>query len=228
MFYKDKKLPIEGYRWDTVSTNDLALARKTAEAKLWVTADVSATVQNIDKYFFFDESPYWDTVPTEMPEAYINVDGMNVVNHDMGNPSFVLRYFIQNGKAFGDCGDQTNLVMVFAKSWGISTNIIANQRQIGGEFVSHFYNIYYDALTKTWKAPSEQLDVNLIRGQGALFYDHILKPPSKLQGYLFRKIEDSVPLGGMKYTQKLTLEEVKQMYLNGVPASQMKQWLLYS
>jgi hypothetical protein len=223
MFFKDKRLSLEGYKWNTIHIDDLILARKIADGKHWIKKDINDTMQNIESYFFFDR--YWDHVPNEIPEMYIAIDGERIINHDMGNPSFVFRYFAENGKAFGDCGDQTNIVSVFAKSWGISTNVMGNQKWVDSKLISHFYNIYYDSSSITWKAYSNQLKINLGRAPGVKFFNHLLKPPVNLRAYLNRWIKDGIPLGNMKYIQELTLEEVQRMYLNGVPSQTMKRWL---
>jgi hypothetical protein len=205
------------------------LARKIADDKGWIQKDTDNTMANVERYFFFIQSPFFDVVPNELPEGKILIEGRYVVNHDLGNPGYTFRYFVKNGKAFGDCGDQTNIVSVFAKSWGISTNVMGTQKMISeGRFVTHFYNIYYDLASARWKAYRDQLNVNLNTAPSERFYNHVLKPPVYLPQYPRRWVEDNVPLGNAKYTQRKTLEEVRTIYTIGVPAKTMKQWLLYS
>jgi len=93
---------------------------------------------------------------------------------------------------------------------------------------SHFYNEYYDSYTDSWKAYPNQLNINLAIASGIKFYHHILKPPVILSGYLTRWMSEGIPLGKMKYIQQLTLEEIKSMYVEGVPTQTMHQWLFYS
>lgn len=224
---RHNKITLEIYKWNTIDASTLEQAQQVAKSTGFIRESVDETIAAIERYFFFDRSPYWDTVPTEIPEKHTIVDGKRVINHDMNNPTFTFQYFVKNGKTFGDCGDQTNLVNLFAKACGIATNITGNQKFIGGQCISHFYTIYLDPSAKLWKAYHDQLDVNRsLKTSGIPFYNHTLKPPIRLSGYSKRRLRENIPLGNSKHTQKLTLDQVKDMFGNGISGKMMKKWLM--
>jgi hypothetical protein len=62
------------------------------------------------------------------------------------------------------------------------------------------------------------------------FHVFIFKPPVKLSGYFAPSpIKDSrLQVAGTVYVTHHTPAEFRQIYQDGSPTSQMKQWLLYS
>jgi hypothetical protein len=65
--------------------------------------------------------------------------------------------------------------------------------------------------------------------QSSPSYLLIHKPPTNLEHYIKAWSEGSFWVSNLAYPlRNTTIEGIREMFLNGVPTSQMKQWLLYS
>jgi len=229
--YKDKKLPLRGYLWDTVSVETLERMRDLMETKGWIVASVDTTIASVERYLYF--STHWNyTGNTETD--YIEVDGERVLIHDMNNVDFTFDYFLENDKAFGDCGDESGLVDGFSKSWGIATAYVLHQsydNKMTKIVWSHMKISYYEPVSNTWKICEEQLSVGVNEPYSFTLY--VYRPPVSLPDYLNYHASPSFRFrayGNMCFVfeRQLSAGEIKTMFLTGIASVEMKQWPLYS
>jgi len=227
--YKDRKLPLRGYLWDTVSVQTLRRMRDLMEMKHWIVPNVDTTVALVENYLFF--STHWKyTGNTETD--YIEVDGEKVLVHDMNNVDFTFDHFFKYDQGFGDCGDESGLVDGFSKSWGIAATYVLHQSYDSGmtKIVwSHMKISYYEPESGRWKICEEQLNVGINEPYSYTLY--VYRPPVKIPGYLSHHPSPSFRLpgyGNMCYVfeRQLSAGEIKSMFLAGITRASMKQWLL--
>lgn len=109
--YATRRLPLQGYLWNTVSLETLRKMRELSEKNEWISSDVDRSVASIEGYFYFGRDRRW--IYTGHEENTMEVDGQTVVNHDMNNVDLVFRHHLENGKGIGDCGDESGLVAAF-------------------------------------------------------------------------------------------------------------------
>lgn len=235
-FYVNKKLPLTGYEWNTVSVDTLRKMRDLMDQNGWVTTDVGKTIGNVEYYFYFDLGPgggnsrHWRYSSSE--NTYIEIDGQKVLNHDMNNVGFEFNYFLQNGFGIGDCGDESGLVDAFAKSWGVATTFVLRQASNATQVIySHMSVTYYEPKSKLWQMYEQQANVGI--EQPYQFTLYILRPPVNQVGYLdywTDPVNRVRWFGNMYYIPKETfkISEIKSLFLSGISDGQMKQWLLYS
>jgi len=227
-----RKLPLKGYFWNTVSLETLRKMRQLAEKNEWISSNVDHTVALIERYFYFGKDRRW--IYTGNEENTIEVEGQTVVNHDMNNVDFTFRYYLENGKGIGDCGDESNIVDAFCKSWGIATTFVLHQSydsEMTRIVWSHMKISYYDPSSKTWKICNDQLNVGI--NEPGSFTLYIYKPPVIQPDYLNFRAEPPFRFrqyGNMCYVfeRRLSPLEIKSMFSIGIEASKMKRWLLYS
>jgi len=186
-FYVEKRLPLAGYEWNSVSLATLRMMRDLMVQNGWVTNDVSETIANVEDYFYFDLGPgggnsrHWRYSSSE--STYIDVGGQKVLNHDMNNVDFEFDYYLQHGYGIGDCGDESGLIDAFAKSWGIATTFVLRQATNETQVVySHMSVSYYEPNLKLWKMYVQQANVGI--EQPYQFTLYIFRPPVKQVGYL--------------------------------------------
>lgn len=225
-FYRNRKLPLAAYHLNNVSVRTLEKIRGVLTKKGWLQRDVGMTFEELESLFSFGSGRAVYYTSMHVKERYLMVHDKKVINHDMTNPDFLFEHYSDKGYIFGDCGDQTTFINALSKSVGIATGIMAHQNYIKGSFLSHFFSNYYDPLTRSWKAYEGQLNIRL--NMPDEFFMHIFVPPVNQKGYLKEwMVNKCVPLGNMKYTEQYCIREIKRMFTEGVPTSQMKKWLLY-
>lgn len=229
--YKDRKLPLRGYVWDTVSLQTLRRMRDLMETKGWIVENVDKTVASVERYLYF--STHWNYTGSTETE-YIEVDGERVLVHDMNNVDFEFGYFLKNGMGIGDCGDESGLVDAFSKSWGIATTYVMHQsynNDMTQIIWSHMKISYYEPASNTWRICEEQLNIGI--DEPYRFTLYVYRPPVMLLHYLNYYPNPSFRFHAYgnecyAFQRQLSAGEIKGMFLTGIESSKMKQWLLYS
>jgi len=225
------------YCWVRYGVDVLQKMREIALEKGWVERSVDLTVKNLEEYFYFSGAArHWkySTRMGDVPgvtESLIEINGEQVPDHGIYNLRFYLELYQKTGRGIGDCGDETYLMEAWCKSWGIATDFVLHQIIVDGRFYGHAHMIYYEPLTRTWKAYKEQLADEMYWNKSDLsYYVFIFRPPVKQAGYFtFLPIEKSrMGISGTVYVTRHTPIEFRQIYQDGCPTLQMKRWLLYS
>jgi hypothetical protein len=226
------KLPLKGYLWDTVSVETLKKMRDFLKTGYFVETNVDRTVATVERYFYFGTGRRWTY--TGNAENTMMVDGEEVVNHDMNNVDFEFRYYLENGKGIGDCGDESGLIDGFCKSWGIASTYVMHQSydsEMTQIVWSHMKVSYYEPVSKTWRICEDQLNIGI--NEPYQFTLMVYRPPVIQPDYLNYRPDPPFRFreyGNMCYIPptRLTAREIKDMFSLGVATSKVKQWLLYS
>ncbi len=253
--FMKKRLPFEGYSWNTVSVDTLRKMRTrmiTPEAMLppleapgQVIFDVSpiVTMHNLEYYFYFmndriygPSSEHWDYADLRWDNTsrYISLDGKVVKNYLIFNIDAMFReHYMRNGKLTGGCADETAWIDAWAKSVGISTTALWRvgwDKDYHINRYSHMFSVFYDPLASRWTADNLQLGIG--RGSGERYQlTNIFKPPVNQHDYLRTKWYDNhfMITGNFFHTiYDLTNEEIANTWSVGVSTAAVKQWLLYS
>jgi hypothetical protein len=231
--YRDKKLDLNGYRWDAVSVDTLRQMRELMVSSGWVTDGVEATVANLEYYFYFNlgvtASTHWNYTNPVRPgakEGYIVIDGEKVLNHGFQNVNFLFRYYLEHNKGIGSCLEEEAFIDAWSKSWGIATTGLWLNPKTEGVY-GHTFVTYYEPKSMTWKAYQKQLEVQQVD-----CFIYIYKMPVIQRNFLWTGALKEDPNrwdGGMVHVIKnLTISEFASTFSSGAPTSQMKEWLLYS
>jgi len=218
-------MDVQGYRWNTVSFSTLMNMRKTVSDQGWIVRNVDSTVSNIEEYFYFQKDRHW--IFTQPDDRMIEFNGEQTIDHNMNNPNLVFDYYLKTSKGLGVCGDEASLVESLLKSWGISA--IRLTRTFGTKDGSnHDHVIYYDPATRTWTGYYKQLSV----GRSGTWNVYLFKPPVITRNFYISHSDSQqswMKMTNLYYAMPSSPgEQVATLFLNGVPTSQMKQWLLYS
>jgi len=225
------KVDLKLYKWIMPEVDTMRQMRETAVAKQWVGKGVDATVANIEEYFHFSGFGQHWTRAGEERESQIEVDGERIKNWEIYNVDFYFRHFIETGRGLGDCGDESAFVDAWVKSLGTASNFVIHQKVLDGKYYGHAHIIYYEPLSKVWKAYHKQLSDSMYYGYSELeFWVFIFKPPVLQPKYfLWTQIEDSrVGRGGRVFVAQYSVQSFRTAFQEGFPTPQMKQWLLYS
>ena len=231
--YKNKTLAINGYRWNTVEVETLRRMRGMMIQNGWVTSNVDQTVANLEYYFYFDlgitRSSHWNYTNPVRPgakEEYIVIDGEKVLNHGYQNVDFMFGYYLEHNMVMGSCLDEEAFIDSWAKSWGIAATGLWLNPKSEGEY-GHNFVVYYEPQSRSWRAYQGQLNVVQVD-----CFVYIYKIPVIQKRFLWTGVLKENPNrwdGGMVYIVKnLSITEFRSVFLKGLDASQMKQWLLYS
>jgi len=247
VYWTKQKLPFSIYEAATVSVSTLREMRSEADINGWVQPGhgVENLVSYIEDYLFFPTGPHFN----------YRTDYSNIVNSQgIMAVEDVDWQWAQHEKGFrfqGDCGTEMDIAGAWLKSWGIATvsewtYTLFTQNKM--EKLSHSFIIYYEPISKTWKAYPEQLSENVgdwIERMGGAqssqpFDMFICRPPVNQLGYLHEETFDSRTVNGVFYASYWHFEgnmyyqieltpwaKLEQMLSNGIPTSTMKQWLLY-
>lgn len=232
--YTDQPINLEIYDWNTVSIETLLSMREKAKDLGWATGNNGTSVEKIEYYFYFDRGPqggnssHWVYASDVNGHANIQVDGRSVANHDLNNPDFIWRHYLETGKGLGECGDNAVLVEAIGKSLGIPVTFVIRQATDQEKVVdSHMFPIYFDG-TGSWKAYHKELDVG--KGQTFNYTLYISIPPVKHDGYLDYWLEEPYRVrwfGNMYHIPRKTfaLPEIRNMFLSGVSEKDMRNWI---
>jgi len=241
------KVGVKGYEWNTVSVQTLKEMREIADKKVWISKDTGTTVDNLEEYFYFDNGRFtmkfknwvWGH-PEPGEETYVEVNGQTVPDYIILNVDFYFEHFKKTGKGIGTCNDEASWIDAWCKSWGIATNLVWRGGPAGdGNRIQHWHIIYYDPDSRTWKACEYQLslEINLSARAGTIpIYLTVFRPPVRQDIYFKKPQEQGGPVFGLlsnndrifyHYQRMLTLLEIREMFVNGLPSSIVKEWLLY-
>jgi len=231
--YLSTRLDPRGYSWNTLSISTLRLMREEAVKKHWIDNDPTKTISNLEYYFYFNLGPTrssnWLYTNTPESNETIEIAGEKVRNWSIMNVNFIFDYYLRTGTGIGACTDETAFIDALAKSWGIATTSLWRGGYSDGKMITqHYYNIYYEPKTHTWRAYEGQLRGE-VEIQSAV-YMFIFRPPVHQPGYLqIWPIAGLFDGGNMFYIEPdTTIARIHDAFSNGIPTSQMKQWLLYS
>jgi len=219
--------------------------REYAINQNWVSKDVDKTVENFEYYFYFNQgiglSSHWIYTNPEArpgaPEAEILIDGIKVKNHGFCNADFQFRHFRENNTCIGDCGDETVFINAWCKAVGIASNAFMRREERfnnPAEILGHAFTIYYEPATKVWKAYEPQATKVYPRPLSEIslrpVYIYIWLMPVRQTDFLkiWNVNDKGIWDGNMVFMRKTTYGRMAEMLAEGIPASEMKQWLLYS
>jgi hypothetical protein len=248
--YLKRRLPLEGYLWNTVSVSTLGDMRSLMESRgamlpyqMMVHKETTQTIHDLEYFFYFmnprgASSEHWDYADSKYPESVKNItlDGRLVENWFIFNiDAMFSQQYVKTGRLTGGCMDETAWVDSWAKSVGVSTTGLWH---VGWDSnknfhrYNHIFSLFYDPVVDAWKAD----DLHLTIGLGETYQlTHIFRPPVDQRGYVKTRWYDEgdaykVGLTGRFFHDLYDLSEetIRNMFLAGVEAAQMKQWLLYS
>jgi hypothetical protein len=215
--------------------------RDIAQEKMWLSNDVNQIVAKLEHYFYFQNrrrfedtwrSDHWIYSRLGMYDVLLEIHGEKHRSWFLISPNGQLDYYLQNGYVVGNCADETAFVEAWLKSLGIA----ATGQLVTCDESEHMYSIYYDPSDNTWKDYPGQLswyveESNALGVELNLRIVRIFRHPVEQKGYL--RIYTIPPnwLGGNMFVtidNGFTLASIREAFTQGVPSSQMKQWLLYS
>ena len=253
--FMKKRLPLEGYSWNTVSVETLRKMRKMSTTPEAMVPPINAPGQvifdntpvrimhNLEYYFYFmndriqgPSSEHWDYADSRWDNTSrdILLDGRTVKNYLIFNIDAMFdEQYTRTGKLTGGCWDETAWIDAWAKSMGISTTALW---RVGWDSnhnfnrYNHAFNVFYDPIANEWTADGQQLNIG--EGTGERYQlTNIFKPPVNQHDYLRTKWYDNhfEITGNFFHTlYDLTNSEIAKMWSEGVSTATMKQWLLYS
>jgi hypothetical protein len=225
------------YRWVRCDIDSLMKMARIAFEKGWRERSVDSTVKNLEEYFFFSGmAQHWtySTISGDISgvtESLIEVEGELVPDHWIYNLRFYLERYVRTDRGLGDCGDETYFMEAWCKCLGIATDFVVHQIIVEGKYRGHAHMIYYEPVTKGWKAYARQLDDRMYGNNPDLqFYVFLFRIPVKLASYFsWSSIKEArMGMSGAFYVARYTSVDFRRVYQDGCPTSQMKQWLLYS
>ena len=223
---QNKRIDIIGYKWNNVSLETLKAMRKYMEDKKWINKDTTKTISMLEEFFFFKN---WEFQPSW--EEMIEINGRSYKARNLNNANFEFEFFLKNGKGYGVCGDWAAFLDAWAKSWGIATTV--QGWLFKGFNCGHGYVTFYDPSSKRWRAYEGQLNIIDENANMTLESEvgyQLFKPPVNQIGYLKLNRLNKNPgaISGSHYEKMWTINGIKQAFLQGVPTTTIKQWLLYS
>jgi hypothetical protein len=227
------KLDLKAYEWNTVDPQTLKDMRSDAEGKRWISKDVGKFVGALEEYFFFSgQQQHW--YYQTYPEIIKDVDGVDVEWGAVLDVDFQFYQRYKKGlKALGDCQAETVFLDAWVKSIGQSSAITWKTTGRTPEpkaWLSHNHIIYYDPAVKKWTAYRAQLQVYW-GGKATdsdLFDFWIYRPPVNQINLLDEwQYSLSSKSNAFYLFPKMPLGEIYRMLRDGVPTSELKNWLLY-
>lgn len=213
------KMSLVAYLWDTIDPQTLRDMRADAEQHGWTTGTVDYIVERVEEYFYFTgytlHWKYYYLNSTGGSDTIKNVDGVNVEYGEVQNTDWQYYQRFKKGlPAVGSCVAETAFVDAWLKSMGIAASSIGRYPLNGG-YTGHNHSIYYNPVSKVWKAYSKQVELGLT--------EH---PPTDVQEFDIRKLPINYVFDSY-YEMQLTLPQIQTMFVqNGVPSQQMQQWVI--
>lgn len=222
------ELDLASYEWATISIQTLRQMRDYLDRNLWIGRDYGDTVSKMEEHLYF--SNHWNYTYT----TYLTIDGRHVRAVSIHNVDWQFQYYLRTGKGIGTCGDEADLMDGFCKAWGIATTFVWRRPSQGTRDYrisnSHMYAVYYNPRTRSWQAYRKQAQAINLKENYTLY---IFRPPVLQQKYLHSWDDPSIKtvwyanmyyIAGTPYSG----QKIASMFTDGLPTSQMKQWLLYS
>lgn len=223
IFYENerRRVNLSEYNWNNVSIDTLIEMREYMDKGAWLHKATETVVRNLEDYFFFYPG-YW--IFTEPSDAWLTYKGEKTVNHNMNNANLEFEHFLEFGKGIGVCDDEMTLVDAFLKSWGVASGAMV--RTYGTEDgLNHTHIFYYEPTSRTWRSYVNQINIGL-----SPTWNVYLFTPPVLQRDYYKYHQDSQQW----FMKMLNLyhkiigvpgNEVKEMFMKGVPTSDIKQWI---
>lgn len=215
-----KRVTLSDYKWNNVGIDTLRKMREYVNTSRWSNRNIDRFVKNLEDYFYFSRN--W--IFTQPDDAWLTYKGEKTVNHNMNNANLEFDHFLKTGKGIGVCDDEMTIVDAFLKSVGIPSGAMV--RTYGTKDGSnHTHVFYYEPSSKTWKSYGKQLSIGLSPNWNV----YLFKVPVIQHNY-YKYHRDNQ----QRYMKMLDLYhkilrspgyEIKEMFLVGVPTSQMKEWL---
>lgn len=223
--YERRTIDLDGYRWNTISVSTLRKMRIMMVQRLWILKNVDETIKKLEEYFYFTGiREHW--IFTQPNDDIISFGGQKTINHNMNNPELVFDNYLRTGKGLGVCGDEASLVESLSKSWGIST--LRLTRTYATDTGNHDHVVYYEPVTRTWKCYEKQLR----HGKSEKWNVYIFKPPVIQRNYFKYHLESQqswMKMLNLYYTmQRSPGDRVAELFVKGIPTSQIKKWLFDS
>ena len=213
------KMPSAAYLWDTINPQTLRDMRVDAEQHGWTTGPVDSIVGHVEEYFYFTgfslHWKYYYLNSTGGSDTIKSVDGVNVEYGEVQNTDWQYYQRLKKGlPAVGSGVAETAFVDAWLKSMGIAASSIATY-PLNGAYVGHNHSIYYNPVSKVWKAYSNQVELGLT--------EH---PPTDVQEFDIRKLPFNYVFDSY-CEMHLTLPQIQTMFVqNGVSSQQMQQWVM--
>ena len=246
---KNEKLDLFGYYWNAINVSTLMEMRKTTIDRNWLDKNVKNQIFNLECYFYLcpsvAQNPHHLRGHAFNFQNYrivtVNVWGIPVPDYNIGNNNWQFETFKRIGAFQGECTDEAMFIDSWAKSFGISVNVIWRGVFIQGrQIAGHFIPTYYDPVSNSWRANTEQLQMGREEADDNKLCLQIFKPAVNLNIYFKKDLEfaERWPCHGTEtcglpstifYThqKKYHLDEIKSMYESGVLSIKVKKWILY-
>ncbi len=246
---QNKKLDLFGYHWNAIKVSTLEEMRHATINKNWLDKNVGNQIYNLECYFYLCPS-----VPTNQHHfrghafnfqnyriVTVNVWGVDVPDYNIGNNNWQFELFKKTRAFQGECTDEASLIDSWAKSFGIAVDVIWRGVFIQGKQIAgHFIPTYYDPLSNSWKATTEQLQAGKEEAGNNKLCLQIFKPAIDQTTYFKKNPQhaEKWPCRGttrcglpstIYYThpKRYLLDEIKEMYDSGVHSTQFKKWVFY-
>ena len=231
VFWKEEQLPLIVYEKDTVSVETLRRMRDLADAKDWWHGDVSLSISDIERYFYFTPgnwqyATFPNIVDSQGIDSTLDVD-------------WQFNRYLNGSIPLGDCGTETAWMDAWAKAIGVATLMTFRYRLVSdpASYVSHHYILYFDPARQVWTAYEQQI---YTLGPGTsdpswIIRYFIFRPPVNQGGYTdYTDTWSSNQGNDLSYAsaaycfKQISLEQTEEMMTRGFDTAQMKQWLFYS
>jgi hypothetical protein len=216
--FLDHRMPLAVYLWDTIDPQTLRDMRMDAQQHGWTTGNVDSIVGQIEEYFYFAgyslnwEYHYLNSIGGS--DTIKNVDGVNVDYGEVQNTNWQYYQRFKKGlPAVGSCVAETAFVDAWLKSVGIAAGSIV-RFPLTGDYTGHNHSIYYNPVSKVWKAYFKQAELGLT--------EH----PTDIQVFYVRQLPFTYFFDSY-YVMNLTLSQIEGMFVqNGVTSQQMQEWVI--
>jgi len=245
-----RKFSLRAYEWCITSLDTLTRMREIIANKKWWTNDTARTVERVMDYFWYDKG-HWIYTPSpgRMVRTLVVVDGVQMSNWMYGSTNHIFRQYLEKDKVYGVSYDFLPFIDSWLKSVGIASNdmwIMYPERPRVRSFYD--FNVYYLPELQVWTTYSRQIDDWLKkRGADESVELKLFRPPIALSDYLSgiqgqRQNDETLIDKGVNFSTSLYVDnkayasilgeiafvKARDMFMKGIPTSQMKQWLLYS
>jgi len=211
--YVDRKLTLEGYRWNNVTVDTLRKMRKLLHDRGWVDRDPRETLARIEDHF---------------SDCWVNN------RYDTNNVQYILDHYVSTGKGIGGDRDKAVLISALLKSWGIATNFVRSTlypKWNPTVSFDHVHNVCFDPESKLWMTSDRELTEYAryeSEKEGNVFVFGVFRPPVMQSGYLSWKEWGPKDLAVNAWCRLagFTPSRVHTEFSRGFPTSEMKTVIL--
>jgi len=234
VYYTSRYMPLNVYQKDTVSVVSLRQMRSITLDKGWWFQDATASVVSVESYFY-SGTPWTRSTQTwdfaSYPDLILDENGLDAwldIDWQFGR-------YLRGLPPRGDCGTEAAWTDAWAKSMGIPTALHwmykIDEPVSSSSWYSHSYAIYFDPRTRQWTAWKRQI-VDFVPLDTSIEVRYfVYRPPVQQRGYLHYKLQLDPTFALFEqsaFAIHISLRDTQSMLLEGIPTSQMKQWLFYS